>query len=99
VVTTVTPSSQISARNSRLMIIASALLLTTISSNARQRSLRAMPRRRRDRVASSRLRASRRRSWTSIMKAWKCARAFLDRQRLVEQVHQHRLAAPDPPHR
>jgi hypothetical protein len=30
-----------------------------------------------------------------LHKAWKCAALFGDGQRVVEQVHQHRFAAPD----
>ena len=71
----VTPWSIISEVNSRLMIIASAELLTTISSKARQRtSSPSAAATGRIGSPASFLRSSRSSAWTSIMKAWKWTR-------------------------
>jgi hypothetical protein len=78
------------------MIIASAMLLTTISSNARQRSPRPGPRRRRNRIAFLRLARLAQRAVDLEHEGVEMdAPLLVDRQRLVEQVHQHRLAAAD----
>jgi hypothetical protein len=50
---------------------------------------------RRDRIVHPGPRASSHPACTSCMKAWKCTRRSPRRLRLEEQVHQHRLAAPD----
>jgi hypothetical protein len=100
VVTMLTPSSQISAVNSLPMMAASAVLVTTISSKARQRTSSAMA------FATWRTgcpwpvsRAAFIRRSASSMNSWKCARRFSG----MPSVWTNRsismdLPRPTPPH-
>eukprot|EP01136_Pigoraptor_vietnamica_P006104 Opistho-1_new@38618 len=96
VATTVTPRS-ISAVNSRERIIASALLFTTISSNARQRVFFDDGiGNQRDRVARLAFAHLAHPRMDVEHEGVEMDPPFaLDVQLVVEQVHQHRFAAPD----